>query len=414
MLGTYDWLIVGGGIQGTFFSNYLITRGYSSPERVAVLDPHAEMFKVWRQNAANTGMSFLRSPAEHNLDVGAGSIFKFASESGFGKDHFERRFSRPSLSLFNRHCDYVVEKRGLADIRLQGSAQSIVRKDLSKYVVETESGDLKSQRVILALGDSNNLQYPGWVTDQMISSGKVCHIFSPEFQVPVATELNRVAVIGGGITAVQTALKLANLNPGSVSLIHSKELVARELDFDPCWTRSVCTNKLRKLSDYGKRRELVRATRHRGTIPRRLRKELDRAIGSGVINLIEDTVVEATFSAAGQVELALRDQGNCNFDFLCLATGFGAGPPVGDLLDSVFHNLPVRMAPCGFPVPDKYLQITEGLFVSGSLAELEIGPAARNIHGARMAAEKIVASCFRPRTRAREENYYYFASRRNN
>lgn len=410
----YDWLIVGGGIHGTFLSNYLVTRGYSSTDRVAVLDPYSMPFYTWRKNTANTGMRFLRSPAEHNVDVGTGSIYKFASENGFGKNHFERRFNRPSLSLFNKHCDYVVSKRRLAELRLEGSARKIVKGDLAKYIIETDRGDIESKRVILSLGDSGNLHYPDWVTEDMMNSDRVSHIFSEIYKVPTHLEGEKLAVIGGGISAVQAGLRLAREYPGQVYLIHARRLSRRELDFDPCWTRSSCINKLRSLSDYERRREVILATRHKGTVPRNLRNELNHAINSGAIHFVEDAVEKAALLPAGQIELTFKERNKMELAFLCLATGFGAGPPGGKLLNSVFEHLPVRQAPCGFPVPDRYLQITEGLFVSGALAELEVGPASRNIHGARMAAEKIVASCFRPRTRAREENYYYFASRRNN
>jgi len=47
---------------------------------------------------------------------------------------------------------------------------------------------------------------------------------------------------------------------------------------------------------------------------------------------------------------------------------------------------------CGFPIVDKNLSWGDSgrIYVSGALAELEIGPSARNIAGARLAAERIV------------------------
>ena len=54
--------------------------------------------------------------------------------------------------------------------------------------------------------------------------------------------------------------------------------------------------------------------------------------------------------------------------------------------------LQLPLAPDGYPVVDEHLRWTPGLFVMGPLAELVVGPAARNLGGARMAAQRIVES----------------------
>jgi len=56
---------------------------------------------------------------------------------------------------------------------------------------------------------------------------------------------------------------------------------------------------------------------------------------------------------------------------------------------------------CGYPIVDRDLRWGHPrIFVSGALAELELGPSARNIAGARLAAERIVqASRTRQTTR---------------
>jgi hypothetical protein len=49
----------------------------------------------------------------------------------------------------------------------------------------------------------------------------------------------------------------------------------------------------------------------------------------------------------------------------------------------------LECAGCGFPVVDDLLQWRPGLHVTGPLAELEVGPASRNIVGARLAGERL-------------------------
>ena len=59
----------------------------------------------------------------------------------------------------------------------------------------------------------------------------------------------------------------------------------------------------------------------------------------------------------------------------------------------VFHSKQrqhgLELCSCGYPAPDKYLKWGD-VYVAGALAELELGPSARNIAGARLAAERIV------------------------
>ena len=49
-------------------------------------------------------------------------------------------------------------------------------------------------------------------------------------------------------------------------------------------------------------------------------------------------------------------------------------------------------ADCGYPFVDLALQWAKGLYVMGPLAELEIGPAAANLGGGRIAVKRICAS----------------------
>ena len=49
-------------------------------------------------------------------------------------------------------------------------------------------------------------------------------------------------------------------------------------------------------------------------------------------------------------------------------------------------------ARCGYPIVDPSLRWHPGVYVSGPLAELELGPVARNIAGARRAGDRIVAA----------------------
>jgi hypothetical protein len=79
-------------------------------------------------------------------------------------------------------------------------------------------------------------------------------------------------------------------------------------------------------------------------------------------------------------------------DCLILATGFSPARPGGAWLDASIHEYNLPLAPDGYPIVDPSLCWADGLYVSGPLAELEVGPVSRNFIGARLAAERIGAT----------------------
>jgi hypothetical protein len=77
---------------------------------------------------------------------------------------------------------------------------------------------------------------------------------------------------------------------------------------------------------------------------------------------------------------------------ILLATGFIPTPPGLNWLGKLIKDLDLPCAQCGYPIISKTLEWHPQLYVTGPLAELEVGPIARNISGARHAAEKIVSN----------------------
>ena len=77
---------------------------------------------------------------------------------------------------------------------------------------------------------------------------------------------------------------------------------------------------------------------------------------------------------------------------MLLATGFASQRPGGALVDELVSSAALPCAACGYPIVDTKLQWHPHLYVSGPLAELELGPSSRNISGARRAADRLVAA----------------------
>jgi hypothetical protein len=75
-----------------------------------------------------------------------------------------------------------------------------------------------------------------------------------------------------------------------------------------------------------------------------------------------------------------------------LSTGFAPTPPAADLIAQVSTTLGALRSSGGYPVLQDDLSWLPGLYVTGGLADLVLGPPARNIIGAHLARRRILPS----------------------
>jgi len=82
-----------------------------------------------------------------------------------------------------------------------------------------------------------------------------------------------------------------------------------------------------------------------------------------------------------------------DFDILVFATGFESSVPNKKLLNQISKDLSLKLTPCGVLVLKDSVKWANGLYTSGALAEMRIGPILINITGARSAAIEIINDC---------------------
>ncbi len=375
-----DWLIVGGGIHGAHLANLLTTEARVSRDALRVLDPHPEPLAVWNRVTENCGMRHLRSPSAHNIDIRITSVLKFAqTPEGAPLADFIPRYYRPSLALFRAHCDHVIRTRRLAELRVRGTARAIHR-TADGFAVETDAAPIHARRVILCLGLNDQLRRPRWAKRLQTEGGPVAHVFDPDFRREEVPQAGETLVVGGGITAVQLALALAEDRPGRVTLLTRHPLREHNLDFDPCWIGPKCLRGFSAIP-YDRRREVVDAARNVGTVPEETMERWRAAHAEGSVRLERSTIRDA-IQTRSRVRLTI-DEGELETDRIVLATGFDPRRPGGEMVDRMIAEMELPTAPCGFPVLDEFFRWTDGLFLTGALAELQGGPCARNIVGAR-------------------------------
>ncbi len=387
-----DWLIIGGGLQGHHLAARLLGAGKVERARLRILDPHDEPFAVWRRCTRNTGMRFLRSPQVHHIGLAPFALRSFAATpTARGVAAFRSPYSRPGLAFFDLHCDAVRRSLALDEAGLRGTAQAI-HAITDGLRVETDHGAIEARNVALALGASDCLEWPDWARALREVGASIHHIFEPGFVRASMRPWGHAVVIGGGITAAQMAMTLGEPAHGLVTMLSPHPIRRHLFDADPGWIGPRHLHAFHAQQDPSARRAMIRDARQRGTMPPEVAKDLRRTLDCGVVALVEDSVAQAHARGPGAVDLVLaRSRRRLRADVVLLATGFAPRRP-GAFLDQAIDTLGLRCAPCGYPIIDQALRWHPRVRVMGPLAELEVGPIARNLSGARDAAARIVAS----------------------
>ncbi len=390
-----DWLIIGGGIHGVHALHVLVDGQGWSRDRVRLLDPHPELLANWTRLSGNVGMAFMRSPGVHHLGLEAGDLTKFARwQTAVTRHLFREPYQRPAYALFQAHNQHLIHTYRLDELHIQGAAQGLTRQPAG-WRVETEQGALEARRVLLAIGRSQP-HWPEWAAVGRALGLPIQHIFASDYtppQSPFRNSHSAILVIGGGITAAQVALRLAEQRPGAVTLLMRHPIREHQFDSDPGWLGPKYQDRLHKTADYAQRRQMIQAARHRGSMPPEVARQVRRAQQAGELCVQEGEITAvAPMLKNGRIELVCRGGQHLWAEQVVLATGFEPTRPGGAWLDEAIAVNDLPVAACGFPIVDKTLCWTPGLYVSGALAELEIGPIAANIAGARQAARRLASA----------------------
>ncbi|MEM6791664.1 MAG: FAD/NAD(P)-binding protein [Myxococcota bacterium] len=384
-----DWLILGGGVHGVHVATRLLGEGGVSSQTLRIVDPAPVLLARWRACTAVTGMTHLRSPAVHHVDVRPLSLRHFVG----GRKRPRRRglfaapFARPSLPLFDAHCDHVIRTYGLDDLHVPARASTCVVGGRTVAVELSDGRVLEARRIVLALGTSEQPRWPDWADP---AHPRVHHIFQPNFDGWPADRGERVAVIGGGISALQTALRLAR-EGHHATVVCRHPLRQQQFDSDRAWLGPKRMLAFHRERDPDRRRALIDEARPGGSAPPEVIRAFRRAVARREVTWRRQGIVDVGYGAD---EVFLRLEGAPDvfgFDRVLLATGFSPARPGGAMVDHLIASASLPCARCGYPVVDWALRWHPRVHVTGPLAELELGPTARNIAGARRAGARLTA-----------------------
>jgi cation diffusion facilitator CzcD-associated flavoprotein CzcO len=383
-----DWLIIGGGIHGVSLAFHLIQRQRIAHDRIRILDPHDHLLARWESVTTNTGMDYLRSPEVYHLHNDPWSLRTFAqTRAGQPLADFIPIYHRPSLDLFNAFSASLIQRARLDTLLITGRAQALTRCE-DGWRVQTSDGEITAHHVVLAIGAGEQPYWPEWARTLQESDAPINHVFDPAFVRAALPDWENAVIIGGGITAAQTALTMAAQQPGSVTLLMRHPIRISHFDSDPCWVTRICLADFERETDYDRRRTMIQQARQRGSMPSDVAEDLTQAVEAGLLRVAFAEVTQAE-GVASAITLRLTSDEKLTMDRVILATGYESVRPGGAWLYQTIVNEHLPVAGCGYPIVDETLCWSPGLYVMGPLAELEIGPVSRNVIGARLAVERL-------------------------
>ena len=398
-----DWLVIGGGPHGVHVAARLIDEANVPREKIRILDNEAMLLDRWKRCTHNTGMQFLRSPSVHHIDLSSSSLRRFAKKRPARKIEkpFTRPYDRPALDLFNLHADEMIKRSRLQELHIQGYANSLEVFDEGLRIGVSDANDseknstIEARRVVLSLGAPRDPEWPEWakgIAESSAEQGRmnaIEHIFAPGFELNDTPAPESVAVVGGCISGAQVALRLAKAG-SQVVLFSRHPLQIHQFDSEPGWQGPKFMAGFSRIQQPSERRLRIQDARHRGSIPPDTHAALRREIADGRIEVLEKVEIDSAQFAQGQIHLKAGESWRA-FDRTVLATGFTGRPPGEEWLKEAIETYELPCAECGYPIVDRSLRWHPRIFVTGPLAELEIGPVSRNLSGAMRAGERIAA-----------------------
>jgi len=388
-------VIVGGGLHGIHIAARLLEETEIDPTQLRIVDCNRELAVNFREKANQCGMTSMRSSYLDHVGVHPLELEVFAAQQDRTDELFETHDypHRPSLSLFLDHVDHVIDKYGLDDLRVQARVTGLSIVD-DGVVIKTDERNLEAYRCVLAIGHGNRYTRPSWTAG--LDESTVDHVWDPSFDLD---DYGQAVVVGGGVTAAQTALALSERG-NDVALLARSGLTERTIEGDQRWQRWDHVRSALHSLPPGSRARLhrIREARYDGTVPSYLMRDVEAAVAENDISIVEGTVAHVMDGQESNPRLTLTDGRSIQADHVALATGFES-PSKHPFVERVASTLGLARGYAGFPVLDdrslawnRHDGTPSLVYVVGALATGSVGPFAGNVIGARMAASQLVGS----------------------
>lgn len=388
--------IIGGGIHGVAIAIRLLRDMPTAAKYLAIVDRHPQPLVQWRCKTERQGMTFLRSPAVHHITPDALGIVEYA-EYHNRTNELAPPYSQPSTQLFWDFCNRALAELEAHNVYYQFDVAKLRwDKGAGRFpfrLISTNSQGFRSRCVLLAIG-ADDCAYvpPEFVQWQRRYPDRVLH--ASQFEVGCEDDQNgkgKIVIVGGGLTA-GTLAKSLGTRGHSVVLIARKQLKTEQFDFPPVWLGPKALAEFANETDFRRRYEIIQQNRGEGSITPDIMEVL---LDTPNIDIYPETCARniVTTGACPQSQ-RLRIETTCgviaDVSRVILATGYRFDLRRYGFLRELITQHQVLLV-CGLPRLDTDLQLQpiENLFGTGTIAQLQIGPASGNIAGANLAYERL-------------------------
>ena len=394
--------IIGGGVHGVSIAIRLLRDMPAAAKRLAVVDRHPQPLTQWRCKTERQGMRFLRSPAVHHITSDPLGIVEYAERHN-RTNELAPPYSQPSTQLFWDFC-----KSALAELEAH---QVYYQFDVAKLrwdkgagrfpfrLISTNNEGFRSSCVILAIG-SDDCTYvpPKFVQWQHRYPNRIIHAsqFAVDSDGQREGKGTQIVIVGGGLTAGTLAKSLSERGH-NVVLIARKALKTEQFDFPPVWLGPKALAEFASETDFQRRYETIQQNRGEGSITPDIMEAL---LETPNIDIYPETRVhnitsEEKCPLAQKLTVETTRGVITDVSRVILATGYRFNLRRYGFLTELLTQHQISLV-WGFPQLDADLQLhpIENLFGSGTIAQLQIGPASGNIAGASLAYERLREKLF--------------------
>ena len=387
--------IIGGGIHGISIALQLLREKPTAAKHLVIVDRYPQPLTAWRQKTERQGMTFLRSPAVHHTTPDPLGIVDYAERYN-RTGELVPPYSQPSTSLFWDYCNDALAELTKHPIYYQFEVSKLQwDKGTGRYpfrIISTNGEGFRSSCVILAIGADDCAYVPPAYTEwQCQFPDRIVH--ASEFSVDckeVLDEEGKIVIVGGGLTAGTLAKSLSERGHHVVLIMRNKVKI-EQFDFPPIWLGPKALTEFSNETDFQRRFQIIQENRGEGSITPEIMDVLEK---SQNVEIYPDTYI-GNVTAAHHLQVETTRNIISNVSRIILATGYRFNLRRYRFLNELVeqHTIPLI---CGLPKLDPDLQFLpiENLFGTGTVAQLQIGPAAGNIAGSRLSYERFKGKLF--------------------
>lgn len=301
----------------------------------------------------------------------------------------------------------MIRKDTLTDINY-GTVRGVSIDDQPVFTVKTPTQLFYSKAVVLAVGAANKPEIPRMpsMPADLRNVRQACHSLQIKvFPDPIieqrmtAGKATNVLIVGGGLTSAQLTDLAIRKGVTKVWHIMRGPCRVKHFDVDLEWMGKYKNTEQARfwLADSDEERlQIIKSARGGGSFTPLFYKRLKKHIASGRLELHEkisllDSIFEQTDEESGMWTVKTDPPLNMpSFDYIYFATGVQTNVSGLPYLKTIQEKYPIASFG-GYPCINEDLMWAENLplYCVGRLSALQLGPAAPNIGGAKLGAERV-------------------------